>query len=109
LFGSFSSILHKEPQGYVLVTPVEKIGIKVEDAPFTDVELAIMGQGSSQPLRFRTNVGEWVEASACHPLEFTTDARGGLKPYIHVRGELWALVTRGVVSRYRQSRRNKRA
>jgi uncharacterized protein len=92
----FSTILRKDAQGYVLVTPAEKVGITVEDAPFTAVELAIAEQGPSQRLRFRTNVDDWIEASASHPLRFETAAFGGLKPYIQVRGELWALVVRAL-------------
>lgn len=48
-------------------------------------------------LRFLTNVEDWVEAGACHPIRFEKGAAGGIKPYIHVRGDLWALVTRALV------------
>ncbi len=58
----FSTILRKDPDRYVLVTPVEKVGIAVEDAPFLAVELAKETGENGQSLRFRTNVDEWVEA-----------------------------------------------
>jgi uncharacterized protein len=93
----FSTILRKDPDGYVLVTPVERVGIKVEDAPFLAVEMTAAYQGPDQVLRFRTNVGDWVEAGAGHPIRFEKGAAGGIKPYIQVRGDLWALVTRALV------------
>lgn len=93
----FSTILRKDPDGYVLVTPVERVGIKVEDAPFLAVEMTAAYQGPDQVLRFRTNVGDWVEAGAGHPIRFEKSAAGGIKPYIQVRGDLWALVTRALV------------
>jgi hypothetical protein len=92
----FSTILRKDPEGYVLVTPVEKVGIKVEDAPFLAVEMTAAHQGADQVLRFRTNVGDWVEAGAGHPVRYEKAAFDGIKPYIHVRGDLWALCTRAV-------------
>ncbi|HEY4848578.1 MAG TPA: DUF1285 domain-containing protein [Methylocella sp.] len=93
----FSTILRKDRDGYVLVTPVERVGIKVEDAPFLAVEMTVARQGADQVLRFRTNVEDWVEADAGHPIRFEKGAAGGIKPYIHVRGDLWALVTRALV------------
>ena len=93
----FSTILRKDPEGYVLVTPVEKVGIKVEDAPFLAVEMTVTGEEPERILRFRTNVGDWVEAGAGHPVRFEKAAFDGIKPYIHVRGDLWALVTRALV------------
>ncbi len=93
----FSTILRKDSDGYVLVTPVEKVGIKVEDAPFLAVEMIVARQGADQILRFRTNVEDWVEAGAGHPIRFEKAAFDGIKPYIHVRGDLWALITRALV------------
>lgn len=93
----FSTILRKDRDGYVLVTPVERVGIKVEDAPFLAVEMTVAHQGADQVLRFRTNVEDWVEAGAGHPIRFEKAACDGIKPYIHVRGDLWALVTRALV------------
>ncbi len=92
----FSTILRKDAEGYVLVTPVEKVGIKVEDAPFLAVEMTVAHQGADQVLRFRTNVEDWVEAGAGHPLQFEKAAFDGIKPYVRVRGDLWALVTRAL-------------
>lgn len=93
----FSTILRKDPDGYVLVTPVEKLGVKVEDAPFVAVEMMVAHQGADQVLRFRTNVGDWVETGAGHPIRFEKADFDGIKPYIHVRGGLWALVARALV------------
>jgi hypothetical protein len=93
----FSTILRKDPEGYVLVTPVERVGITVEDAPFLAVEMTVAHQGADQVLRFRTNVEDWVEAGAGHSIRFEKAACDGIKPYIHVRGDLWALVTRALV------------
>ncbi|HUO54571.1 MAG TPA: DUF1285 domain-containing protein [Rhodoblastus sp.] len=92
----FASVLRKDPERFVLVTPVERVGIVVEDAPFLGVELVRQGEGATQVLRLRTNVDEWVEISAEHPLKFTPGESGGLKPYVLVRGDLWALVKRAL-------------
>lgn len=100
----FSTILRKDSDGYVLVTPVEKVGIKVEDAPFLAVEMIVARQGADQVLRFLTNVGDWVEAGINHPIRFEKAAFDGIKPYILVRGDLWALATR---ARSRGNRRNR--
>jgi hypothetical protein len=93
----FASILKREGEKYFLVTPVEKCGIVVEDAPFMAVELQVADDGARRRLCFRTNVDDWVVCGAGHPLRFEQDAAtGGLKPYIHVRSDLWAKVTRAV-------------
>lgn len=90
----FASILRKEPDGStVLVTPAEKVRIQVDDAPFTAVEMAVEGEGEARRLAFRTNVDDLVPADAEHPLRFE-DGAEGLKPYLHVRRDLWALVSR---------------
>ncbi|WP_274426718.1 DUF1285 domain-containing protein [Chelativorans sp. YIM 93263] len=95
----FSSVLRKDEDGKTyLVTPVEKVGIRVEDAPFIAVEMAVTGEGGSQILTFRTNVGDVVEAGPEHPLRFADEPEtGGLKPYVLVRGRLEALVSRSVM------------
>lgn len=95
----FSTVLRKDDDGKTyLVTPVEKVGIRVVDAPFVAVEVDVSGQGDGQVLTFRTNVGDVVEAGPDHPLRFVDeDATGGLKPYLHVRGRLEALVARPVM------------
>jgi uncharacterized protein len=93
----FASILKREGEKYFLVTPVEKCGILVEDAPFMAVELQANESGARRQLCFRTNVDDWVTCDAGHPLRFELEqATGGLKPYIHVRRDLWAKVTRAV-------------
>lgn len=95
----FSSVLRKDEDGRTyLVTPVEKVAIRVEDAPFVAVEVNAAGRGADQVLTFRTNVGDVVEAGPDHPLRFVDEAAtGGLKPYLHVRGRLEALVARPVM------------
>ncbi len=92
----FSSVLKREGDKYYLVTPAEKVGLIVEDAPFIAVELGVIRDRQGQLLRFRTNVDDWVEAGAGHALRFVPSASGGLKPYLHVRRELWAKVTRAL-------------
>ena len=92
----FSTVLRKDPERYVLVTPVERVGIIVEDAPFLAVEMAVEGEGESRQIAFRTNVDDLVQVGPGHPLRFEQDAKGGIKPYVKVRGELWALVTRSL-------------
>jgi hypothetical protein len=92
----FSTILRREPDGgFVLVTPVEKLGIEVEDAPFVAVELKSEGQGEGRSLAFRLNTGDLVVADSEHPLRFESGEEGPL-PYLHVRGGLDALVARPV-------------
>jgi hypothetical protein len=96
----FSSVLKREGNRYFLVTPVEKVGLVVVDAPFLAVELRAErgpnGKGD-QILSFRTNVDEWIEAGPGHALKFVTEPEtGGLKPYLHVRRDLWAKVTRAL-------------
>ena len=93
----FSSVLWREGDKYFLVTPVEKIGITVDDAPFTAVEMRQEGEGAARVLTFRTNIDEWVACGPEHALRFAPEPdTGGLKPYLHVRRDLWALVTRAL-------------
>ncbi|MCW5606194.1 MAG: DUF1285 domain-containing protein [Burkholderiales bacterium] len=93
----FASVLKREGDKYFLVTPVEKVGIVVDDAPFTAVELRIEAGPGGQNLKFRTNTEEWVEAGPGHGLRFEQDAdNDGLAPYVHIRRELWAKVTRAL-------------
>lgn len=95
----FSTVLRKDEDGKTyLVTPVEKIGIRVEDAPFIAVEMQVSGEGAEQKLTFRTNVGDVVEADDEHRLRFVVEqSSGGLKPYVKVRGRLEALLARSVM------------
>jgi hypothetical protein len=90
----FASILRKDPDRHVLVTPVERVGIAVDDAPFVAVEMATETQEDGGRLVFRTNVDDIVAVDADHPLRFERAAAGGLKPYLRVRDDLWALVKR---------------
>ncbi|MGA2636507.1 DUF1285 domain-containing protein [Methylocella sp.] len=92
----FSTILRKDPERYVLVTPVERVGIRVDDAPFVAVEIDIITESYTHIMKFRTNVDDWVRVDAAHPLRFEREASGGVKPYVRVRGDLWALVTRAL-------------
>lgn len=92
----FSTILKKDDGKHFLVTPVEKVGITVDDAPFLAVEMQVDGEGSDRRLHFRTNVDDWVECDADHGLRFEEAEDGGLTPYLHVRRDLWAKVTRAV-------------
>lgn len=92
----FSTILRREPDGsHVLVTPVEKLTIDVEDAPFVAVELRSEGDGRDRRLAFRLNTGDLVVAGPEHPLRFR-DRPDGPHPYIEVRRGLDALVARPV-------------
>lgn len=93
----FASVLKREDDRYFLVTPVEKVGIKVDDAPFLAVSLTSEGEGESRTLVFESNVGDIVRCDAEHRLRFEPEAgTGGIKPYVHVRRDLWALVTRAL-------------
>lgn len=91
----FSTILKRENGKHFLVTPVEKVGIRVDDAPFLAVEMVREGD-AGDTLRFRTNVDDWVTCDNDHALRFERDKDDGLTPYLHVRADLWAKVTRAV-------------
>jgi hypothetical protein len=93
----FASVLKREGDKYFLVTPVEKCGIVVEDAPFMAVEFKIEDVQGGRVLHFRTNVDDWVTCGPEHAMRFEPEAAtGGLKPYLHVRRNLWAKVTRAL-------------
>jgi hypothetical protein len=94
----FSSILKREGDRYFLVTPVEKCGIVVEDAPFLAVELRVeRKEDVGTILHFRTNVDDWIACGRNHALRFEREQHtNGLKPYLHVRRDLWAKVTRSL-------------
>jgi hypothetical protein len=94
-------VLRRDGDRYVLVTPVEKCGITVDEAPFLAVELVLdaadspSSRAGGRVLRFRTNVDDWVTCGRDNPLRFEPEtATGGLKPFLHVRRNLWAKVTR---------------
>lgn len=92
----FATILRKDPERYVLVTPVERVGIRVDDAPFLAVELACEPDKQGERLLLRTNLDEIVEVGPAHPLRFETTGDGGLKPYVRIRSDLWALASRAL-------------
>ncbi len=92
----FSTILRREPDGkHVLVTPIEKLDIEVEEAPFVAVEMKAEGVGAQTNLAFRLNTGELVTAGPEHALRFE-EGTDGPRPYLHVRGGLEALVARSI-------------
>lgn len=95
----FAGVLRKDADGRTyLVTPAEKVDVEVDDAPFLAVEMEVQGAGKLQQLVFRTNVDDVVACGPEHPLRFTEQKPGGgLKPYLHVRGRLEALLTRALM------------
>lgn len=94
----FASILRREPDdSYVLVTPAEKCGIRVDDAPFVAVEATVAGEGADRLIAFRTNVDDVFPLDADHPLRISVNpATGEPSPYILVRDRLEALLARPV-------------
>ena len=94
----FSSILRLDDDGkYYLVTPVEKCGIIVDDAPFLAIRMRVEGKGKAQVIHFETQVEDEVAVGPEHPLRFADEAEtGGLKPYVLVRSNLEALVSRAL-------------
>jgi hypothetical protein len=90
----FSTILKREGDRYFLVTPVEKVGIRVEDAPFVAVDMEAAGTGRQQVVSFTTNVGDKVLAGADHAIRVERDENGEPSPYVHVRAGLEALIDR---------------
>ena len=91
----FSTILRRDGERYYLVTPVEKVGITVDDAPFVAVDFEAKGRGKDQTLIFETNVGDEVPAGADHPIRVERDPETGEpSPYILVRANLEALIDR---------------
>src|SRR5262249_49740537 len=89
----FSTVLRKDPDGFHLVTPAEKLRITVEDAPF----IATRVDRDGPALRFLTNVGDEVEAGPGHEIRVDADpATGAPRPYLHVRRGLEALIARPV-------------
>lgn len=91
----FSSILRKEGAKFVLVTPVEKVGIRVEDAPFVAIDAEVSGSGETQLITFMTHVGDEAVAGPEHPIRVERDPETGEpSPYVLIRGELEALIDR---------------
>ena len=94
----FASVLRKDEDGKTyLVTPAEKVDVKVADAPFLAVEMQVEGKGEARNVSLRTNLNTWVKIGAAHPIRFVVqEPAGGLKPYVLVRGRLEALLVRAV-------------
>ena len=91
----FSTILRKDGDSYVLVTPVEKVGITVEDAPFVAVDFELEGSGQAQALTFTTNVADTVKAGPDAPIRIERDPKTGEpSPYVRIRANLDALIDR---------------
>ena len=93
----FSNIIRRDGDDYFLITPVEKVGIKVDDAPFVAIAVEVEGEGEAQVLRFTTNVDETAEAGAEHAIRVVIDpVTQEPAPYVHVRTNLEALIHRNV-------------
>ena len=91
----FASILRREGDAYFLVTPVEKVGIRVDDAPLLAVDFEASGAGPEQSLHFITKTEDEVTANSENPIRVERAAETGEPaPYIHVRRDLWALIDR---------------
>lgn len=91
----FSTILRRDGNDYFLVTPVEKVGITVDDAPFIAVDFEVDGAGPEQSLRFETNVGDHANAGPEHPIRVERDPETGEPaPYVLIRANLEALIDR---------------
>ena len=91
----FSTILRKDGDSYVLVTPVEKVGITVDDAPFVAVDFEVEGSGQAQALTFTTNVADTVKAGPDAPIRVERDPKTGEpSPYVRIRANLDALIDR---------------
>jgi uncharacterized protein len=92
----FSSILRKEPDGsYVVVTPIEKQTVDVEDAPFVAVEAKTSGAGKDRMIAFRLNTGDLITVDDIHPIQ-VMERNGEPAPYIAARGGMDALIARQV-------------
>jgi len=91
----FATILWREGDDYFLVTPVEKVGIQVEDAPFVAVDFDVTGAGADQTLTFTTNVDDQAKAGPDHPIRVVRDPETGEpSPYVLIRRNLEALIDR---------------
>ena len=91
--------LRRDDGQYFLVTPAEKLRIRVDDAPFLAIDMESDGQGDARRLLFTTNVGDVVLADAAHPLTVVTQPNGEPRPYVEVRDGLTALIARSVFYR----------
>ena len=91
----FASIMRREDGKYVLVTPVDKVGITVDDAPFVAIDFDVTGEGTAQHLTFETNIGDTATAGPDNPIRITRDPdTNEPAPYVLIRGALEALIDR---------------
>lgn len=96
----FSRVLWKEGEDYFLKTPVEKVQIEVEDAPFQVVEMETVDEDGSQQLHFRTSTGDWVIAGECHPIIVRADpVTAEPSPYVVIRWGMYGRISRSVFYR----------
>lgn len=93
----FATVLRRDPDGFCLVTPAEKLLIEVDDAPFIAIDMDMRGSGTAAELLFTTNVGDHVVAGPEHPLRVAGADRP--RPYVMVRHGLEALLSRAVYYR----------
>jgi hypothetical protein len=89
----FASVLRRDPDGFYLVTPVEKLRIDVEEAPFLGVSMEVRGEGHNQQIAIASNVGDVVVVDATHPLR-VVDQDNKPRPFVEVRAGLDALLSR---------------
>ena len=94
----FATILRRDGDRHVLVTPAEALDIDVDDAPFVAIDFEARGRGTAQQIAFATNVGDVVLAGPAHPLALDDRGRGE-RPYLRVRARLDAVVSRGAYYR----------
>ncbi len=92
----FAALLRKDPDGHFLVTPVEMSPVEVADAPFVVRDMRVEGEGVGRRIVMRTNLDEEIVVGPEHGLRFETGAAEGLKPYVRVRDDLWARVSRAL-------------
>lgn len=93
----FASVLRRDEDGrHYLVTPAEKVDVAVADAPLLAVEMEAIGGGLGQTLVMRTNLDDVVRIGREHALRFAPSHEGAIKPYVHIRGRIEALVTRAL-------------
>ena len=89
----FSTVLRRDPDGFYLVTPAEKLRIEVEEVPFVAVAMEVRGEGRDQQIAFSTNVGDLVVVDAAHPVR-VVGQDDKPRPFVEVRDGLEALISR---------------
>ncbi len=94
----FAGVLQRDDDGeYWLETPIEKCRIRVDDAPFTAVEMFVDGTARDRRISFRTNLDEKVIADAAHPIRVALDEHTSEpSPYVRLRDGIEALIVRAV-------------